>query len=107
MAGKPWKAASDSLAGLRKKESSSCVKIQPKPPSARLAKARRGKDRQALLPQAKAKGWDACATPWSGKISVLVTSLDIVAFPTQIMPKHYHDRGDAENCFDELKNQWG
>jgi hypothetical protein len=23
------------------------------------------------------------------------------------MPKHYRDRADAENCFDELKNQWG
>lgn len=26
---------------------------------------------------------------------------------TQIIPKHYRDRADAENCFDELKNQWG
>jgi hypothetical protein len=23
------------------------------------------------------------------------------------MPKHYRDRAAAENCFDELKNQWG
>ncbi|GAA5484862.1 hypothetical protein Hsar01_04115 [Haloferula sargassicola] len=23
------------------------------------------------------------------------------------MPKQYRDRADAENCFDELKNQWG
>ena len=23
------------------------------------------------------------------------------------MPEHYRDRADAENCFDELKNQWG
>jgi hypothetical protein len=38
---------------------------------------------------------------------VLVTSLDQQAYPTHIMPKHYRDRGDAENCFDELKNQWG
>ncbi len=29
------------------------------------------------------------------------------AFPTQVIPKHYRDRADAENCFDELKNQWG
>lgn len=70
-------------------------------------KTRRGKDRQALLPQAKGQGWDPCATPWSGKIAVLVTSLDGEAFPTQVMPKHYRDRADAENCFDELKNQWG
>jgi len=70
-------------------------------------KPRRGKDRQSHLPQAKGEGWDACATPWSGKIAVLVTSLDARAYPAIIMPKHYRDRADAENCFDELKNQWG
>jgi hypothetical protein len=70
-------------------------------------KARRGKDRQQLLPNAKGSGWDSQATPWSGKIAVLVTSLDVIAFPAQVMPKHYRDRADAENCFDELKNQWG
>jgi hypothetical protein len=70
-------------------------------------KSRRGKDRQGFLPDARGDGWDSRATPWSGKIAVLVTSLDPVAFPTQVMPKHYRDRADAENCFDELKNQWG
>lgn len=36
--------------------------------------------------------------------AVLVTSLD-----DEIMTvaQHYRDRGDAENVFDELKNQWG
>jgi hypothetical protein len=72
-------------------------------------KKRRGKDRQSQppLPNAKGKGWDAEATPWSGKIAVLVTSLDATAWPAVTMPKHYRDRADAENCFDELKNQWG
>ena len=70
-------------------------------------KSRRGKDRQSHLPNASGLGWDACATPWSGKIAVLVSSLDERAFPTVIMPKHYRDRADAENCFDELKNQCG
>lgn len=37
---------------------------------------------------------------------MLVTSLDPVAFATIVMPKHYRDRADAENCIDELKNQW-
>jgi hypothetical protein len=69
--------------------------------------SRRGKDRQSHLPNAKGPGWEACATPWSGKIAVLVSSLDPTAFPTIVMPKHYRDRADAENCFDELKNQWG
>jgi hypothetical protein len=35
---------------------------------------------------------------------VLVTSM-----PDEILTiaQHYRDRGDSENCFDELKNQWG
>ena len=70
---------------------------------------RRGKDRQSqnLLPQAIGEGWDPCATPWSGKIAVLVTSLDPQAHPASAMPRHYRERADAENAFDELKNQWG
>lgn len=78
-----------------------------KAPVREPGKSRRGKDRQELLPHAKGVGWDSQATPWSGKIAVLVTSLDPVAFPSQVIPKHYRDRADAENCFDELKNQWG
>lgn len=35
---------------------------------------------------------------------VLVTSL---ADPVRTVAQHYRDRGDAENNFDELKNQWG
>ena len=70
-------------------------------------KKRRGKDRQSDLPHATGEGWDAKATPWSGKIAVLVTSLDKEAWPTIIFPKQYRDRGDGENCYDELKNQWG
>ncbi len=70
-------------------------------------KARRGKDRQSRLPHARGEGWEAVATPWAGKIGVLVSSLDSAAFPKQIMPKQYRERADAENGFDELKNQWG
>jgi hypothetical protein len=35
---------------------------------------------------------------------VLVTSLD---YELLTIAQHYRDRGDCENCFDELKNQWG
>jgi hypothetical protein len=35
---------------------------------------------------------------------VLVTSLDAQLLT---IAQHYRDRGDCENCFDELKNQWG
>jgi len=76
-------------------------------PVAVEGRSRRGKDRQSRLPHAKGDGWDAAATPWAGKIGVLVSSLDPEVFPTRVMPKQYRDRGDAENSFDELKNQWG
>ena len=36
--------------------------------------------------------------------AVLVTSLDDEIFT---LAQHYRERGDAENNFDELKNQWG
>ena len=35
---------------------------------------------------------------------VLVTSLD---YEILTIAQHYRDRADCENCFDELKNQWG
>ncbi len=68
---------------------------------------RPGKDRQSHLPGAGEPDWKGQAAPWCGKISVLVTSLDPDAYPTTIMPQQYRNRGDAENGFDELKNQWG
>ena len=82
------------------------------PPGGKPRKAkkkRRGKDRQSQLPlpNASGTGWDARPTPWSGKIAVLVTSLDAATWPAIHIPKQYRDRADAENCFDELKNQWG
>ncbi|HXS29989.1 MAG TPA: transposase, partial [Steroidobacteraceae bacterium] len=70
-------------------------------------KRRRRHDHQSLLPNAAGAGWDAQAVPWSGKIAVLVTSLDVQAWPTVWMPRLYRERGDAENSYDELKNQWG
>jgi hypothetical protein len=51
--------------------------------------------------------WSETPAPWSGKIAVLVTSLDEVAFPALCMARLYRERGDAENVYDELKNQWG
>ena len=70
-------------------------------------KARRRRDHQSLLPDAEGEGWDPQAVPWSGRIAVLVSSLDEKAFPLLSMPRLYRERADAENCFDELKNQWG
>jgi hypothetical protein len=72
---------------------------------------RRGRDlAQPTLAGGKAvpgSGWEAKATPWSGKIAVLVTSLDLVTFPALCMARLYRERADAENIYDELKNQWG
>jgi len=76
-------------------------------PVGQEGKPRRGKDRQPFLPQARGEGWDAKPTPWCGKIAVLVSSLAEEAFPTTSMPRHYRERADAENNYDELKNQWG
>jgi Transposase DDE domain len=108
--GDDWQALETTirLSGWTQERRVVLVRENPaKAPVREPGKPRRGKPRQKLLPNAKGTGWDAQATPRRGKIAVLVTSLDEQAFPTQVIPKHYRDRADAENCFDELKNQWG
>lgn len=68
---------------------------------------RRRKDYQSDLPGTEAVEWKPKAVPWSGKIAVLVTSLDSVNFPAFATCTLYRQRGDMENNYDELKNQWG
>tara|TARA_R110002111_G_scaffold237503_1_gene298815 strand:- start:107 stop:1696 length:1590 start_codon:yes stop_codon:yes gene_type:complete len=68
--------------------------------------SRRRRDHQSL-PGTTGEGWENTAAPWSGKIAVLVTSLDPRNYPTEAMPRLYRERADCENVFDELKNQWG
>lgn len=80
------------------------------------------KERRVIILRQPVKTKEASLTPETGetqlsiqfgddalfentyKYSVLVTSLDanLVA-----LTQHYRDRGDSENVFDELKNQWG
>lgn len=107
--GEGWQALETSLRLSGWTRERRVVLVRETPSRAPVASdgGRRGKDRQGCLPNATGEGWQAQPAPWSGKIAVLVTSLDAVAFPTQCMPGHYRDRGDAENCYDELKNQWG
>jgi len=108
--GDGWQALESSLKlqGWTRERRVTLVREHPaRAPVSIAGKPRRGKDRQSRLPQAQGEGWEAQATPWSGKIAVLVSSLDPVAFPAQAMPKQYRDRADAENSFDELNNQWG
>lgn len=51
--------------------------------------------------------WPESPAPWSGRIAVLVTTLDPVAYPAPALARLYRERADAENIYDELKNQWG
>jgi hypothetical protein len=81
--------------------------VPAKAPVAQEGERRRGKDRQPFLPKTHGEGWESSPTPWCGKIAVLVTSLNEETFPTVVMPRLYRERGDAENNYDELKNQWG
>lgn len=108
--GDGWQALESSLQLKGWTRSRRVVLVRENPAQAPVAlegKRRRGKDRQGDFAQTSAEGWEPQATPWSGKIAVLVTSLDLEAFPAQSIPKQYRDRADAENNYDELKNQWG
>jgi hypothetical protein len=70
------------------------------------AQARRRRDHLAgSLPGSEQ--WPASPAPWSGRIAVLVTTLDPVTYPAQALARLYRERADAENVYDELKNQWG
>ena len=108
--GEGWQALESSLKLKGWTRERRVILVRETPACAPIAiegKPRRGKDRQSPLPRAQGEGWDGQTTPWSGKIAVLVSSLDPGAFPAQAMPGQYRDRADAENGFDELKNQWG
>ena len=54
-----------------------------------------------------AEQWPRKIAPWSGRVAVLVTTLDPMAFPAETIARLYRERADAENIYDELKNQWG
>lgn len=83
------------------------VLVRENPAKAPVGEAARRRRDHLDLPMADGKRWPESQAPWSGKIAVLVTSLDEQAFPTLAMPRLYRERADAENSFDELKNQWG
>jgi hypothetical protein len=68
--------------------------------------ARRRRD--TLQPGLPGTGeWKENPAPWAGRIAVLVTSLDENAYPAVTLARLYRERADAENIYDELKNQWG
>ena len=106
-AGDGWEAMEASLKLKGWTQTRRVVLVREAPALAPVgAQARRRRDHQSL-PGASGDGWDAMAAPWSGKIAVLVTSLDAHDYPTIAMPRLYRERADCENVFDELKNQWG
>ncbi len=51
--------------------------------------------------------WKNVLAPWAGRMAVLVTTLDPKAYPAVTLARLYRERADAENIYDELKNQWG
>ena len=51
--------------------------------------------------------WKNVLAPWAGRMAVLVTTLDAKAYPAVALARLYRERADAENIYDELKNQWG
>lgn len=70
------------------------------------AQARRRRDTFApALPGADDR--QPGTAPWAGRIAVLVTTLDAAAYPAVALARLYRERADAENIYDELKNQWG
>jgi hypothetical protein len=70
------------------------------------ANARRRRDYlQAGLPGTS--DWKDTSAPWAGRIAVLVTTLNPQAYPAVSLARLYRERADAENIYDELKNQWG
>jgi hypothetical protein len=64
---------------------------------------RKGKGRRRKAQMELEMGWVQEGTVLYEN-AVLVTSMEDEIFT---LAQHYRDRGDAENNFDELKNQWG
>lgn len=106
-AGDGWQAIEATLKLGTWSKARRVVLVRESPALAPVGEQARRRRDPYVFAAAQGTGWEVQAAPWSGKIAVLVTSLDALAYPTLSMPKLYRDRGDAENGFDELKNQWG
>ena len=82
------------------------VLVREKPALAPVgAQGRRRRDHFGALPGSET--WPAQSAPWAGRIAVLVTTLEVQAYPAVALARLYRERADAENIYDELKNQWG
>lgn len=67
------------------------------------AQARRRRDHLDAVSLPGSEQWVAGAAPWSGRIAVLVTTLDPKAYPACALARLYRERADAENVYDELR----
>jgi hypothetical protein len=107
--GQGWEAAEATLKLSGWSRARRIVLVREAPAVAPVGeKARRRRDPFELRgSQGQRLEEEPSSAPWSGRIAVLITSLEAIAYPTVAMPKLYRDRGDAENSYDELKNQWG
>jgi hypothetical protein len=106
-AGDGWEVIEASLRLSGWSRSRRVVLVREKPAIAPVgAQARRRRDTlQANLPGSDR--WVCQPTPWAGRIAVLVSTLDPSAYPAVALARLYRERADAENIYDELKNQWG
>ena len=107
--GDGWSAAEASLKLSGWSQTRRVIIVRESPAIAPVGeqKRRRRDPYELRSKQGKSIAEEPSFAPWSGRIAVIVTSLDERSFPTLCMPKQYRDRGDAENNYDELKNQWG
>jgi len=107
-AGNGWEAAEAKLRLSGWSKARRVVLVREAPAVAPVgANARRRRDPFALAGTGSREWAELGSAPWSGRIAVLVASLDEPAFPTVCMPRLYRERADCENGYDELKNQWG
>lgn len=105
-AGEGWEVMESTLRLSGWSRARRVVLVREKPALAPVgAQARRRRDHLGALPGSEQ--WPAQSAPWAGRIAVLVTTLDPRAYPAQSLARLYRERADAENIYDELKNQWG
>lgn len=106
-AGEGWETLSAEIKLSGWSISRRCVLVRESPAKAPVEKQARRRKNYHPETLGKGVGWDPVPTPWSGKIAVLVTNLDTTNWPDITLAGLYRDRADAENIFDETKNQWG
>lgn len=109
-AGEGWQVieASLQLSGWTKKRRVVLVRRKVKARQTKN-KSRRKSPKKGRQTSRDGQQWLALPGSWlepgdSYQYAVLVTSLD---WPIESIAKLYRERADCENCFDELKNQWG